>query len=80
MSLDLAQSFFGWCTVFDYAFLLVWYVGFVLAHDVVYRLHRRWFALTEERFDAIHYAGMAIFKVGTVLFALVPWLALCLAG
>jgi len=80
MSLDLARSFFGWCTVLDYAVLLLWFGGFVLGHDALYRLHRRWFALTEARFDALHYAGMASFKVGTMLFALVPWVALNLAG
>jgi hypothetical protein len=32
--------------------------------------------LSIEKFDAIHYAGMAYFKIGIFLFHLVPYLAL----
>jgi hypothetical protein len=80
MSLELARAVFGWCTILDYALLLVWFGAFVLAHDAMYRLHCRWFALSADRFDAIHYAAMALFKSLTLVFALVPWLALQLAG
>ncbi len=40
------------------------------------RFHGRWFRLSDERFDALHYAGMSIYKIGVLLFNLVPWLAL----
>jgi hypothetical protein len=36
----------------------------------------KWFKLTVERFDAIHYAGMAFFKIGIFLLNIVPYLAL----
>jgi hypothetical protein len=42
------------------------------------RLHSRWFGLSDEQFYAIHYAGMAIFKIGIFLFDLAPFVALCL--
>lgn len=44
------------------------------------RGHGRWFRLALERFDAVHYAGMAMYKIAAVLFNLVPYLALRLAG
>ena len=65
-----------WCVGMNYALLLVWAGTFVLAHDWMYRLHRRWFKLSVEAFDAIHYAGMAIYKIGILLLNLVPLAAL----
>jgi hypothetical protein len=41
-------------------------------------MHTRWFKLSVETFDAIHYAGMATYKIGVLLFNLVPLLALYL--
>ena len=49
---------------------------FTLAHSWMYRLHGRWFNISLNNFDAIHYAGMAIFKIGIILFNLVPYLIL----
>jgi hypothetical protein len=41
----------------------------------MYRLHSRWFQVSRETFDALHYAGMTIYKVGILLFNLVPLIA-----
>ena len=35
-------------------------------------IHGKWFRLSDERFDAAHYSGMAHFKIGIMLFNLVP--------
>ncbi len=66
-----------WCVGLDYLVLIIWFGVFVGAHDWLYRLHGRWFKLPVASFDAIHYAGMAVYKIGILLFVLVPWLALC---
>jgi len=39
-------------------------------------VHSRWFHLSVEQFDALHYAGMALYKLGILLFNLVPYIAL----
>jgi hypothetical protein len=39
-------------------------------------MHTRWFKLSVETFDAIHYVGMATYKLGIILLNLVPLLAL----
>ncbi|MEN6360479.1 MAG: DUF6868 family protein, partial [Smithella sp.] len=44
----------------------------------MYKMHGRWFRLSAETFDAIHYKGMAICKIGIILFNLAPLAALCL--
>ena len=40
----------------------------------------RWFHLSVEQFDVMHYAGMALFKIGILLFHLVPYIALQIVG
>ena len=69
-----------WCVGLNYAFLIVWAGVFVFAHDWVYRLHGRWFKLRVETFDAIHYGGLVVFKLGIFLFNLVPLVALWLVS
>jgi hypothetical protein len=76
MSIEVTRSFLLWCTVINYGILLVWFLVFALAHDEIQRLHGRWFRLSHEQFDALHYAGMSIFKTGVLLFNLVPLVAL----
>ena len=80
MTIELIRSFLLWCTVINYGILLVWYVVFALAHDWIRRLYGRWFRLSDDQFDSLHYLGMAIYKIGIFLFNLVPYVALCIVG
>ena len=68
-----------WCAGINYAILLLWFGVFVFAHDWLYRMHSRWFALSRESFDALNYGGVAIYKIGNMLLFLVPALALLLS-
>jgi hypothetical protein len=70
------KDFLLWCTCLNYALLLVWAGAFVFAHDWMYRLHGRWFKLSVETFDGIHYGGLAIYKIGILLLTLMPLVAL----
>jgi hypothetical protein len=45
---------------------------FALAHDWIQGIHGKWFHLSKDQFDAIHYAGMAIFKIGIILLTWSP--------
>ena len=74
MSIELTRSFLLWCTVINYGILLVWFLVFTLAHDWMRRLHGRWFRLSDEQFDTLHYLGMSIYKIGILLFNLVPFI------
>lgn len=76
MSLDQLASLLLACSLLNYAILLVWFAVFSLRHEQLYRLHSRWFRLTPEQFDALHYGAMALHKIGVLLLNLVPWLAL----
>ena len=75
VNIELTRNFLLWCTVINYAVLLVWFLVFAFAHDWIQRIHGTWFHLSGDRFDAIHYAGIAIYKIGILLFNLVPLIA-----
>ncbi|HEX9741290.1 MAG TPA: hypothetical protein VGA17_00700 [Nitrospiraceae bacterium] len=80
MSIEIVREVFLWCTVINYGLVLVWFLIFALGHDWMHRVHGRWFRLSAERFDAIHYAGIAMYKIGILVFNLAPYLALQLVG
>lgn len=77
MTLNELKDILLWCVGINYAVLLVWFGVFASAHDWMYKLHGRWFKIPVELFDAIHYASMAAYKIGILLFFLVPLLVLC---
>lgn len=80
MTIEVARNVLLWCTVINYGVLLVWFLVFVFAHDSIQRIHGRWFRLSRDHFDAIHYAGMSIFKIGIILLNLVPFVVLSILG
>jgi len=80
MTLQGIRNALGWCAFMNLCLLLVWFSAFTLAHEEMYCLHGRWFKLSVETFDAIHYTGMALFKIGIWLFNLTPWLVLHMVG
>ncbi|MES9856692.1 MAG: DUF6868 family protein [Sedimenticola sp.] len=80
MIIETVRDTLLWCTLINIGLLLWWLLFFTLAHDWIYRQHSRWFHLSEERFDAIHYAGMAHFKIAIFLLNLTPYIALRIVG
>lgn len=74
MSLDLEalRRILIWSLVANYAVLLIWFSVVAWAHDWICRLHTRWFRLPRQTFDALHYGGMAAYKIGILLFNLAP--------
>jgi hypothetical protein len=80
MTIESAQAFLLWCLVTNYGILLLWFLVFWFGHDWMFRLHSRWFYLSKERFDSIHYASMAAYKLGILLLNLTPYVALRLIG
>ena len=76
MTLEATRALLGWCLVINFGVLLWWAFWFLAAHDWTYRVHSRLFPMPVETFNAIHYAGMAFFKLGLLLLNLTPYLAL----
>ncbi len=79
MTVELIRDVLGWSALINYVVLLWWFLVFCFAHDWLFAFHGKWFRLTPERFDAIHYAAMAFYKLCIFVFNLVPYLALHIA-
>jgi len=80
MTIETLRGALLWCAVINYGVLLVWFLFFILAHDWMHRLHGKWFRLSVEQFDALHYGGMSVYKLGILLLNLVPYVALRIVG
>ena len=80
MTLEQVRSALAWCVVMNFGILILWFLLIALAHDWAYRIHSRWYNISVEKFDTIHYAGIAIFKILVITFNLVPYLALRIVG
>jgi len=76
MDLETLQLWLGWCALINIAVLMIWWLMLVAAHDWVYGFHTRWFQLSRETFDGVHYAGLAAYKIAIYVLFIVPWLAL----
>lgn len=76
MNVETLRALLGWGAVLNIALLSLWFFLFVFARDWIFGLHRRWFDLSPQAFDAIHYAGMAWYKLCTWMFFLIPYLVL----
>ena len=79
MNPDAIKELLLYSLAFNYAILIIWFGVFSLAHDSIYRLHSRWFSLSVETFDTIHYASMALYKIGVLMLNVAPLVALWLA-
>ena len=69
MTVEILRGFFGWCAVLNVGLLIWWFLFFWLAHDWMYEFHSKIAKMSVETFDSIHYAGMAVFKIGIFLGA-----------
>lgn len=63
-------------TLINYAIVTIWFMVFIYAHEALYRLHTKWFRLSQQDFDKIHYSAMAAYKIGVMLLNLVPLITL----
>jgi hypothetical protein len=75
MNPDAIKALLLYSLAFNYAMLLLWFAVFSLGHDWLYRFHSRWFKLSVETFDVLHYAGMSVYKIGIIMLNIAPLVA-----
>ncbi len=80
LSLELVRRILGWCIVFDFGLLLVWFFFIALFNDFVYKIHFKWFKISKESFHKIHYSGMFLLKIIVIVFFVIPYLVLLVVG
>lgn len=80
MTIETIRAALGWCAIINMGLLLWWFFAIAILHDWVYKWHSKWFKLSREKFDEIHYAGIAFFKIAIFVFNIVPYFALRIVG
>ena len=78
MNPEVIKELLLYSLAFNYAILLIWFGVFSLGHDWIYRLHSRWFKISAETYDALHYGSMAVYKIGILMLNIAPLVALWL--
>ena len=80
MTLEAIRSMLGWCTLINWAMLLVWFLFIRAGHGWVYGIHGKLFNISVEKFDEINYRAMITYKIAVFVFNFVPYLALRIIG
>jgi hypothetical protein len=76
MTLEIVREVLGWCAVMNYSLLVLWFLMYAVAREWIFKLHGTWFLFSGDQFATVHYAGMALFKLGILLLNLAPYIAL----
>ena len=76
VNIETARAFFLWCSVINYALLVVWVLLATLGRGWLYGLSSRIFRITPEQFDLMNVAGITLYKTGIFLFNIVPLISL----
>lgn len=79
MSLIELQSFFGYMTAINLGLLIFSAIFITAFGDWAVKLHRSLFKLEEQEIRKSYFNYLALYKIGIILFNLVPYLALCSA-
>ena len=76
MTSEIFQAVLGWSAVINMGLLLWWFLIITFARNWVYQLHSKFYKITEEHFNALHYAGMMLYKIAIWMFFIIPYIAL----
>lgn len=80
MQIETLRSFLFWCAVINCGVLLTWFAIFVFAHERLYHHHTRWFRINREQFDMLLYILTGVYKIGFILFNVVPYIVLLIVS
>jgi hypothetical protein len=80
VDLAIARNMLFWCTIINYGVLVLWSVLMIVPHEWMHRLANKLYRVSAEQFDVINLAGIVFYKSLIILFNLVPYIALLIAG
>jgi hypothetical protein len=65
------------CFIMGYAVLIIWFLFFLFANELVYDAHGSLFKeITDRQFQVIHYCGMGLLKLIVAVFFFIPYIAM----
>ena len=79
MTQDLLTTVFGWMTVLNFAFLGITTLMIMGLQDRIAEIHGRMFQMQPAEVRKAYFRYLANYKILTLVFCLMPWIALKLA-
>lgn len=76
MDLSTLKSFFLSCFIANYLILVFWWLTVIMHWDLPYTFSAKSFGISRERVMELNFQALILYKVGIVLFNLVPLVAL----
>lgn len=77
MIVDQMTTFFGWCTLFNILYLFVAFSAVTTFRDRVAGIHMKMFeGISKVELSAMYFKWLGYYKIVTVAFFLMPYLAL----
>ncbi len=80
MTVAILRDFFLWCSIINMGLFLISTLLFKFTHKLIYRIHGKWFGISEEKFNLIYYQAMLYYKIGIFLLNIIPLIALIIIG
>lgn len=76
MTMEQLRYFLGWCALFNYGLLIIWFFICIMGRGFLMGLCRRFFQISEETYDKGMFYGITFYKLATILFTVIPYLTL----
>ena len=79
-TIDQITNFLGWCTVINVCILLFSTISLIIGRKFVTKIHERIFNLSEQKLSSLYFRYLAYYKIGIIIFNLVPYFSLKIIG
>jgi hypothetical protein len=76
MTMESLTTFFGWCAVLNIAYLIIATIMIASLKDWMFGIHGKLFGITKEVAFPKYFMFVAKYKILTLIFSVVPWVAL----
>ncbi len=80
MEISILKSFFLWCSIINGGMLLITFVILVFVRNWAYAIHSKLFGISRDAFNIVIYCFLGVYKMLWIIFNLVPYVALVIAG
>ena len=80
MTIEILSSFFLYCTLINFGMMLITVIVLNLFRGTIHKVHAKFWHIKEEEIDSAVYKFMAFYKILTIVFFFVPYLALLIIG
>ena len=78
MTISEIREVLGWCSLINVVLMTISFLLLSSARGWVYKMHSKWFPITEPQFNMAIYCFFGLYEVLVFVFNIVPWVALCI--